>query len=305
MHEVRVTAPVERSAAIAQIAIDIGIPHVSVYEIFVHGTERRKHVVSVEVSTPKAKAYIDAVLSSALFDIAECTLTSRELRAIAGSQPLSEVTQPMIEPAPDVIEDLWQMSHVTASYIGRAAGGGILLADGVLHNSAISIVIAALFLPFLSPVLAVGFGAWCGDTGLVRNGSMALVTSAVLAYAAGALVAVLAGGPIGFHDFKGPLASLAISAVIGAAAGLSTADDAGRRYLIGVAAAVQFAIFPVWLGAATVLGFPSGRVVAIRIATLLINIVTISASAVASYALLGLRRDELRRLIWPRRPAAE
>lgn len=135
-----------------------------VYEIFVHGAERRKHVVSVEVSTPKAKAYIDALLSSALFDVSECTLSLRELRAIAGNEPLAEVTQPMIEPAPDVIEDLWQMTHVTASYIGRAAGGAILLADGVLHNSAISIVIAALFLPFLSPVLAVGFGAWSGDT---------------------------------------------------------------------------------------------------------------------------------------------
>jgi uncharacterized membrane protein len=261
-------------------------------------------VVSVEVATPKAKAYIDALLSSALFDVSECTLTSRELRAIAGNQPLAEVTRPMIEPAPDVIEDLWQMSHVTASYVGRAAGGAILLADGLLHNSAISIVIAALFLPFLSPVLAVGFGAWCGDASLVRHGSAALLTSAVLAYVAGALVALIAGGPIGFHDFKGPLASFAISAVIGAAAGLSTADDAGRRYLIGVAAAVQFAIFPVWLGAASVIGFPSARVVETRIGTLLINIATISVSAVASYALLGLRRDELRRLIWPRRSAA-
>ncbi len=41
------------------------------------------------------------------------------------------------------------MSHVRASYLGRAAGGAILLADGVIHNSSISIVVAALFLPFL------------------------------------------------------------------------------------------------------------------------------------------------------------
>jgi len=100
MHEVRATVPVERSAAVAQIAIDVGIPHVSVYEIFVHGAERRKHVVSVEVSTPKAKAYIDALLSSALFDASECTLSSRALRAIAGNEPFAEITQPMIEPAP-------------------------------------------------------------------------------------------------------------------------------------------------------------------------------------------------------------
>jgi hypothetical protein len=38
--------------------------------------------------------------------------------------------------------------------------------------------------------------------------------------------------------------------LVGVAAGLSNADDTGRRYLIGVAAAVQLAIFPVWLGGA-------------------------------------------------------
>jgi uncharacterized membrane protein len=190
---------------------------------------------------------------------------------------------------------------VTASYVGRAAGGAILLADGIIHNSPISIVVAALFLPFLSQVLAVGFGLWCGDRGLMRKGAAALLTSAVLAYAAGAVVAVLTGGPIGFQDFKGPFASFAISAVIGAAAGLSTADDAGRRYLIGVAAAIQFAVFPVWFGAATVIGLPVRSVVVGRIGSFLINVVIISGAAVIAHALLGLRREEMRRLISSRR----
>ena len=111
------------------------------------------------------------------------------------------------------------MSHVTPSYVGRAAGGAILLADGVIHNSPISIVVAALFLPFLSQVLAVGFGAWCGDRGLVRRGATALLTSAVLGYGAGLAAGLIVGGPIGFQDFKGPLASFAISSIVGAAAG--------------------------------------------------------------------------------------
>ena len=195
------------------------------------------------------------------------------------------------------------MSHVTASYVGRAAGGAILLADGVIHNSPIAIVVAALFLPFLSQVLAVGFGVWCGDRGLVRKGTAALCTSAVLAYCAGAVVAMITGGPIRFQDFKAPLASFAISAVIGVAAGLSTADDAGRRYLIGVAAAVQFAIFPVWLGAASVLGLPARDVMTQRIESFLLNIVTISTAAVIAYVLLGLRRDELGRIICHQRPS--
>jgi hypothetical protein len=39
-----------------------------------------------------------------------------------------------------------------------AAAGAILLATGILENNPISIVIAALFLPFLSQVLALSFG---------------------------------------------------------------------------------------------------------------------------------------------------
>lgn len=301
MHEVRVTVPVERSAAVARIAIEAHIPIVSVSEVFIHGPERRAHVVGVEVSTPKAKAFIDALLASPLFDVEECSITSRELRAIVNHEQLSDLTQPMAEPAPDIIEDLWQMSHVTKSYVGRAAGGAVLLADGVIHNSAISIVVAALFLPFLSQVLALGFGVWCGDGKLVRKGIEAVLTSAVLAYCGGLAVALFSGGEIGFHDFRGPLQSLIISGVIGIVAGLSTADDTGRRYLIGVAAAVQFAIFPAWLGAATILGLPSRLIVATRTGTFLINIVTIAAVAVATYSLLGLRRAEIHRFLWPRR----
>ncbi len=90
MHEVRATVPVERSAAIARIAVDAGIADVSVYDVFVHGPERRKHVVSAECSTPKAKAFIDALLSSPAFDIEECSVSSRELRALITSDPLAE-----------------------------------------------------------------------------------------------------------------------------------------------------------------------------------------------------------------------
>jgi hypothetical protein len=261
--------------------------------------------VSVEVSTPRAKAFIDALLSSPVFNVEDCSITSRELRAIVSDKSLDELTQPMVEPAPNVIEDLWQMSHVTPSYLARAAGGAIVLAEGVIHNSSISIVVAALFLPFLPQVLAVGFGTWYGDRRLVRKGGTAVLTSAVLAYCGGLVVALFAGGPIGFQDFKGPLASFAISAVIGVVAGVSTADDAGRRYLIGVAAAVQFAVFPVWLGAASVIGLPTTAILRVRIEAFLINIITIGAAAVVSYALLGLRREELRRIISPRRSFKE
>jgi len=68
-----------------------------------------------------------------------------------------------------------------------------------------------------------------------------------------------------------------ISAVIGITAGLSNADDKGRRYLIGMAAAVQLAIFPVWLGAATVLGLPAEEILWFRLSIFLVNLGTISS----------------------------
>jgi len=130
----------------------------------------------------------------------------------------------------------------------------VLLATGIMDNDAIAIVVAALFLPFLAEVLAVSLGVWARDARLVRRGLFALAVSTIFALAGGAVVGWFSGGPVLFAGFKGPLASLALSAVIGVTAGLSNADDTGRRYLIGVAAAVQLAIFPAWLGAAAVAG---------------------------------------------------
>jgi hypothetical protein len=301
MHEIRATVPVERSAEVARIALAAGIASATIYDVFVHGSEKRKHVVSVEASTPQSKAFLDALLAAPLFDPLEFSVTSRELRAIITHQPIEEITRPMIEPAPDVIEDLWQLSHITPSFVSRAGGGALLLADGIIHNNPIAIVVAALFLPFLPQTLATGFGAWSREWGLMRKGLLALVASTLLALAAGAAVALVAGGPVLFEGFKGPLASFAISAVIGSAAGMATADDTGRRYLIGVAAAVQFAVFPVWFGAAIVLGLPDRLVVLERLATFGVNVVTISASAVITYSLLGLRPDEFSRFL-SRRP---
>jgi uncharacterized membrane protein len=152
----------------------------------------------------------------------------------------------------------------------------------------VAIVVAALFLPFLAQVLAVSFGTWNGDSRLIFHGFRALLVSTVVAVATGAAVAWIEGGPIRFSGFKSPLSSFAISAVIGFTAGLSNADDTGRRYLIGVAAAVQLAIFPVWLGAGVVIGIPAHELLYPRLLSFTINLTTISASALATDAVLHL-----------------
>ena len=288
MHEIRATLPTEYTEEAARLAHGAGIERVSVADVYIHGPGLRQQVLSVETSTPKAKAFVDALLNSPALSKVDYTLTSREVRSIVNSESPDSLTRPMSEPFTDVIQDLWQMSHVTTSYVGRAFAGGILLATGIIDDNPIAIVVAALFLPFLSQVLAVSFGLWGRDRGLLLKGARALAASTVLAVAAGAVVALIQGGPIAFAGFKSPLSSLAISAVIGITAGLSTADDTGRRYLIGVAAAVQLAIFPVWLGAALVLGLPDHAILYPRLLSFAINVVTIAAAGVGAYAILHL-----------------
>jgi len=294
MHEIRATIPPEHVAEATRLAMCAGIERVTVTEVFVHGPEALRRILSAETSTPKARAFVEAFLNSPALSAADYTLTSREVRAILSNEPMESLTRPMGEPLPDVVRDLWQLSHVTASYVGRAAGGAVLLATGIIDNNPIAIVVAALFLPFLSQVLAVSVGVRIKDRQLIMQGARALLVSTGLALAAGVVIASLSGGPILFDGFKGPLSSFGISAVIGLAAGLSVADDTGRRYLIGVAAAVQLAIFPTWLGTALIVGLPSQDIVGERLFSFGINILTIFLVAFLAYAVMqprgGVRR---------------
>lgn len=292
MHEIRVKAPEGRGREIAALALGVGIDEACVTPVYIHGPNRAAEQVSVEVSTPQAKAFVDAVFACENFDPQTWSITARELRAVMSRSPAHEVTRPMVEPVIDVFQDLWQLSYVTPSYIGRAFSAAVLLAYGMINNNPIAIVVAALFLPFLSVVLAFSFGLWAEDSGLVRQAALAIFVSVVLSIGAGALVAALHGPPMQFHDFQKPLVSFGISAIIGLAAGFSSADDTGRRYLVGVAAAVQYAVFPVWFGIALVLGFPDRATTAERLWTLAINVVTIAGIGVVAYTLLGMRREE-------------
>jgi hypothetical protein len=289
MHEIRASIPPDCVPAAVRLASEAGIDRVAVSDIFVHGPDHPLKLVSVETSTPKAKVFVDAFLNSAALAKTHYTLTSRELRAIIDVDDLASLTQPLSEPFPDVIQDFWQGSHVNASYMARAAAGAALLATGIIEDNPVAIVVAALFLPFLSQVLTLSFGLWSRDLRLFRQGAKAVLVSIALALVAGAAVAAVDGGPIRFDGFKHPLASSAISALIGITAGLSAADDTGRRYLIGVAAAVQLAIYPVWFGAALVIGLPDAPELRLRLASFLVNFVTIAACAVIAYASLHLR----------------
>ncbi|MBX6342452.1 MAG: hypothetical protein IRY97_08340, partial [Thermomicrobiaceae bacterium] len=76
---------------------------------------------------------------------------------------------------------------------------------------------------------------------------------------------------------------------------LATADDVGRRDLIALAAAAQYAIIPTWLGLSLVLGFPDPATTLTRLATFGLNVVTILAIGAVTYVLLDMRGDDVRR----------
>ena len=290
MHEIRATVPPECVAETARLAHEIGIERVSIADLYIDGPDLRRQVVSVETSTPKARLFVEALLTSPALGPTDYSLTSRELRAIVDRGDLADLTHPMSEPFPDVIQDLWQLSHLTSSYLARAFAGGILLATGIMDDDAVAIVVAALFLPFLAEVLAVSLGLWSRDGRLVRRGLAAIAASTLLAFAGGAIVAACSGGPIRFHGFRAPLPSFMLSAVIGITAGLSNANNTDKRYLISVAAAVQLAIFPAWLGAALIAGMPAAHIVFDRLESFAVNFVTISLTALLAYAALHMRR---------------
>jgi hypothetical protein len=294
MHEIRVTVPEGRGKDVGELAMQAGIREVAIYPVFAYGPNCTKETVSAQTSTPQAKKFADSVLASPWFDSTQCTVSSRQLRALVTSTHPHEITQPMLEPPINVFEDLWQLSHVTVSYLARALAGAILLAYGMVKNDPINIVVAALFLPFLSQAVAIGFGLWAGDFSLARQGAKALIVSTALSILSGVIVGLLHGPPMLFNNFATPLSSFALAAMIGITAGFTTADDAGRRYLIGVAAAVQYGVFPVWFGFCLVRGFPESGITQSRLETFAINVGTIVIFALIGYLLLNIKRRDVR-----------
>jgi hypothetical protein len=294
MREVRVTVPEGRSADVARVARAVGIEQVTVYQVYVHGPDAPREVVSAETSTPTAKTFLDALVAEPLYDPAEWSITSRSVRAIAAGHDLAELTRPVVQPAEEVCQDLWQASHVTASFVGRVFVATALLAYGMLQNSLTLLIVALLFTQFLPPLLATALGLKACQWRLALRGALAFAAGVGLGVAAGAAVALLAGGPLRFEDFGTPATNLLISLAVGVAAGLATADDVGERQLIGLAAAAQLAKFPVWFGIALVLGFPDADTTLMRLGLFGMNAAALVGAIYTTYAALGLRPGRAR-----------
>jgi hypothetical protein len=300
MRLVRVKAPEGKGEDVARLAFEAGLKQVTIHQqqtLKADGGRETKDVVDVETATPTAKTFVDALMSAPFFDAKDYTIAIRQPRSVVSREGPQKLTWPLVEPTVDIFEELWQFSHITYGFVGRVFIAALLLAYGMIEHKLLIMLGGLLFLPLLPLLLAMGFGLWTRQWRLAGQGLFAFIIANVLLIGGGALVASLTDPPMKYNDHNTLLVGFLISVGIGIAAGLATADDVGRREMIGLAATAQIAILPVWFGVSFVFGFPvlDTATPGQRALSFTVNVATIVIVAFATYALLRMRGDALTR----------
>jgi hypothetical protein len=127
MQEVRVTIPEDQEPQVVEVALQVGIKDIAVYRVETPGAKARHAIVSAEVATPVAQAFVDAILAAPFYDPQTTRITCRTVLAIVAPTPHAPLTRPMRQPLPVVLDELWQHSH--------KPGHRILYASGSLSRS--------------------------------------------------------------------------------------------------------------------------------------------------------------------------
>jgi hypothetical protein len=299
MRQITITAPKGSATQIAQIAFAVGISEVSVAEKRVldrGGSETRKDLVELDVSTPLAKAFMDELTAAPFFSSEEFSIAVRQPRALISREKLSRLTRPLVAPTVDIFEELWQFSQVTYGFVGRILIGALLLAYGLVEYKLLFMIAGLLFIPLLPLMLSMGFGIWTRQWRLVEQGLFSLVIAILLLGVGGVIVGLLTNPPVQYSDFNSLATGFLVSLAVGVAAGLATVDDVGRRELIGLAATAQIAIIPAKLGLCIVLGFQviDATTPPRLILGLLLNVLGIVIAALATYAAIGVKGKALK-----------
>ena len=293
MRLIKVSAPHGKGADVMKTAFGVGISDASVYQSEKHssdGETKLQDVVELQTSTPKGKHFVDALLASDYYDKQEYSVAIRQPRSILSGESLRELTKPLVDPATDIFEELWQFSHITVGFVGRIFIAACLLAYGLIHQKTLIIIAALLFLPLLPLLLAVGFGSWTRQPKLALQGFLAFVVATILLVLGGAAVGAMSSPPVQYDEFNSLTVTFLISLGVGIAAGLANIDDVGNRAMIGLAATAQIAIVPVWFGVCLVLGFPTTAgesEIREHAISFLVTILTIIIASLATYIILG------------------
>ncbi len=299
MRLVKITSPQSKGTDVAQIAFSVGIEQASIYQIESHNADGKtqiKDTVDIETSTPKAKHFIDALLQSDFYDSEKFSIAVRQPRSIISGDSLRELTKPLVVPATDIFEELWQFSHITVGFVGRNFIAACLLAYGLIHQQILLMIAGLLFLQLLPLLLAIGFGAWTRAWKIVGQSALAFIVAIILLILGGVSVGALSNPPLKYNEFNTMLVGFLISLAVGIAAGLANSDDVGRREFLGLAATAQIAIIPVWFGICFVFGFStttSENEIMNRALGFGLNVLTIIAASLATYVLLGATNRRL------------
>ncbi|HEX8141332.1 MAG TPA: hypothetical protein VF553_01975 [Pyrinomonadaceae bacterium] len=298
MRLVRVKAPEGKGNDVARLAFEVGLEQVAFHQqqtLKSDGAQEIKDVVDVETTTPTAKTFIDKVMSASFFDPQQYSIAVRQPRSIVSREKPWKITWPIVIPTVDIYEELWQFSHITISFAGRMLIGSLLLSYGMIQFNLLLMIAGLLFLPLLPLVLSMSFGVWTRQWRLVGQGALAFLVATALIVLGGVIVALMTDPPLKYREFSSMLTALLISSVVGVAAALATADDVGRREMIGLAATAQIALIPAYVGISLVFGFPQGESTspAQRLLTFLVIIGVIVITSLMTYAVLGMRGKPL------------
>jgi len=299
LRQVTVTAPQGKGSDVAEIAFSVGIRDVSLSEIRAlksDNSEQRKDHLEIETATHLAKAFVEKLSSSSIFNTEEYSITIRQPRSIYSTRNIRSLTRPLVEPSSDLFQELWQFSQITFGFIGRIYIGAVLLAFGLVDYRLLFMIAGLLFIPLLPLMLGIGFSLLTRQWRLLGQSFLALLTATLLMAAGGATVALFSQPPIRYVEANSLLTGFVISLAVGVAAGLATSDDVGRREMIGLAATAQVAIVPTWFGLAAVLGLPANDSVSAkqRAMSLGINVAGIVIASFVTYAALRMRGESLR-----------
>ena len=301
MRLVRISAPRGKGSDVAQIAFETGINQAAITQAESRdskGDVKPKEMVDIETSTPTASVFLEKLLASDFYNAKDYTINVRQPRAIISKQSVRELTVPFVEPATDILEDLWQFNHITSSFLVRNFIAACFVAYGMIQQNTLLLIAGLLFLPLLPILLSVSFGAWTRQWKLVRQGALAFLVTIVLLFIGGALIASVSSPPLRYNEFNSLPVGFLISLAVGVGAGFATTDDVGRRELLGLAATAQIVLIPVWFGISVVFGFSqtSGESqITERALAFAINASTIIVVALVTYILLRFKRNSFGR----------
>ncbi len=301
MRLVRISSPQGKGSDVAQIAFESGINQISVMQAESrsrNGEVKSKEAIDIETSTPKAAEFIEKLLASDFYNAEEFTINVRQPRSIISKESIRELTKPFVEPATDVLEDLWQFTHITTSFVVRNFIAAAFVAYGMIQQQLLLIIAGLLFLPLLPILLSISFGALTKQWKLVGKAALAFLVTIVLLLAGGGLIAAVSSPPLRYNEFNSLAVGFLISLAVGIGAGFATTDDIGRRELLGLAATAQIVLIPVWFGISLVFGFSmtqNGSQITERALAFLINVSTIIVAALITYAWLRFKRNSFER----------